>query len=248
MIKQIKLTFTLFLLLTFTCSQAQNIAAFAIIKDKDGFVNVRENNNAKSKIVGKIYENQVFEDLDAVQNEKNEWVYITYGISKQKAGSANKTEDQAYGYIHKSRIEYLSNLPKLKMKIISENNAEFKNDDLAIIIKTGKFIPKEHQIKKQDGYISKIDDQYPWGIDGIKPENLIEIKSIQISNKKETYTIPTNNLTGIYSPSFRNTQITISSDKTIFIAMSNGDGAGAYNVVWTIKDNNVKEQFVLRDF
>ncbi|GAA6766181.1 hypothetical protein AAFH68_21210 [Flavobacterium sp. CGRL1] len=247
MINQIKLTFILFLLLTFT-SQAQYIGAFAIIKDKDGFVNIRENNNAKSKIIGKIFENQVFEDLDALQNEKNEWVYITYGISKQKTDSSNKTENQDYGYIHKSRIEYLNNLPKLKMKIVSENNAEFKNDDLSIIIKTGKFIPKEHQIKKEDNFISKIDNQYPWGIDGIKPEDLIEIKSIKITNKNETYNIPINNLTGIYSPSFKHTQISIGSDKTIFIAMSNGDGAGAYNVVWTIKNNNVKDQFVFRDF
>ncbi|WP_427875581.1 SH3 domain-containing protein [Flavobacterium sp. MMS24-S5] len=248
MSKQIKLIFILFLLLSFTWSQAQYIAAFAIIKDKDGFVNVRENNNVKSKIVGKIFENQVFEDLDVLENEKNEWVSITYGISKQKASSANKTEDQAYGYIHKSRIEYLSNLPKLKMKIISENNAEFKNDDLVITIKTGKFIPKQHQIKRQDGFVSKIDDQYPWGIDGIIPEKLIEIKSIKIFNKNETYTIPTNNLIGMYSPNFENTQIFIGSDKTIFIAMSNGDAAGAYNVVWTIKNNHVKDQFVFRDF
>lgn len=248
MTKQIKLTFTLFLLLSFTYSHAQYIGAFAIIKDKDGFVNVRDGNNAKSKIIGKISENQIFEDLDAIQNEKNEWVYITYGISKQKKGLANKTEDQAYGYIHKSRILYLSNMPKLRIKITSENNAEFKNEDLTVIIKTGKFIPKDHQIKKQDGYISKIDDQYPWGIDGIKPENLIEIKSINVTYKKESYNIPINNLTGMYSPSFKNTQISVGSDKTIFISMSNGDGAGAYNVVWTIKDNTVKDQFVFRDF
>lgn len=248
MTNQIKLTFILFLLLSFICSHAQNIAAFAIIKDKDGFVNVRESGNTKSKIVGKISENQVFEDMYAIQNEKNEWVYITYGISNHKTGSSNKTEDQEFGYIHKSRIEYLSSLPKLKMKIISENNAEFKNENLVITVKTGKFIPKDHQIKKQDGYISKIDDQYPWGIDGIKPENLIEIKTIKITTKNETYNIPINNLTGMYSPSFNNTQICIGSDKTIFITMSNGDGAGAYNVVWKIKDNIVKNQFVFRDF
>jgi len=248
MTNRIKLIFTLFLLLSFTCSQAQYIAAFAIIKDKDGFVNVRESGNAKSKIVGKVSENQIFEDMDAIQNEKNEWVYITYGISKQKTGSSNKTEDQGFGYIHKSRIKYLSDLPKLKMKLISENSAEFKNDAFIISIKTGKFIPKEHQIKKQDGFISKIDDQYPWGIDGIKPENLIEIKEIKISHKNETYTLPINNLTGLYSPSFKNTQISIGLDKTVFITMSNGDGAGAYNVVWSIKDNRVKDQFVFRDF
>lgn len=248
MTNQIKLIFILFILLSFTCAKAQNIGAFAIIKDKDGFVNVRESRNAKSKIVGKISDNQVFEDMDAIQNEKNEWVYITYGVSKHKTGLSNKPEDQEFGYIHKSRIQYLSNLPKLRMKIISENNAEFKNENLTITIQTGKFIPKEHQIKKQDGFISKIDDQYPWGIDGIKLENLIEIKAIKITHKNEVFKIPIKNLTGIFSPDFKNTQIAIGPDKTIFIAMSNGDGAGAYNVVWTIKDNNVKDQFVFRDF
>lgn len=248
MTKQIKLTFTLFLFLSFTSSKAQNMGAFAIIKDKDGFVNIREGKNTKSKIVGKIFENQIFEDLDAIQNEKNEWIYITYGSSKYKTGSQNKTEDQDFGYIHKSRVEYLSNLPKLKMKITSENSAEFKNEDFAISIKIGKFIPKDHQIKKQDGFISKIDDQYPWGIDGIKPENLIEIKTIKIITKNEVYNVPISNLTGIYNPNLKNTQISIGADKTIFLAMCNGDGAGAYNVIWTIKDNNVKDQFVFRDF
>jgi hypothetical protein len=34
----------------------------------------------------------------------------------------------------------------------------------------------------------------------------------------------------------------------MFVIMSNGDGAGSYNVVWTIQNSKVISQFMNRDF
>jgi hypothetical protein len=52
----------------------------------------------------------------------------------------------------------------------------------------------------------------------------------------------------MFSPTPSDMLVALSDNNTIFLLMSNGDGAGAYNVVWTIKNNIVVSQFVNRDF
>jgi hypothetical protein len=229
--------------------QAQYIAPFAIIKDKDGFVNVRENGNPKGKIIDKLVSNQVFEDENKFgDTDLKDWIYISYGDQKHKKGLTNKMTDEATGFIHQSRILYLDKLPQLK-KTVATNRIEFKNDTISILIKTGKFIPKQNKISKDEyGYISKINNEEPFGIDGILPANLEEIKSILITCKNKEYQFPTSALTGMFSPASSNMLVALSDDNTMFILMSNGDGAGAYNVVWTIKKNIVVSQFINRDF
>ena len=250
MAQKIKLTFVFFISLCSTVCQAQFITPFAIINDKDGFVNVRESDNVKSKIEGKLYNNQVFEVADHLSDasESSDWAYIIYPDVKHKINSSNKIEEALYGYIHKSRIQYLNKLPKLKKKILSADHAEFKSEDISISIKTGKFIPKEHQIKKKDGFVYKIDNQDPWGIDGLIPENLSELKSIEINIKEKVFTFPKENLIGIFSVNFKNTEIYIGTDKILYLTMSNSDGAGSYNIVWTINNNTITSQFIFRDF
>ncbi|WP_313376758.1 hypothetical protein [Chishuiella sp.] len=41
--------------------------------------------------------------------------------------------------------------------------------------------------------------------------------------------------------------VSINND-IIFLVMSNGDAAGAYNVVWTIQNGEVIDRFINRDF
>jgi hypothetical protein len=117
------------------------------------------------------------------------------------------------------------------------------------LIKTGRFIPKENKISKnKDGFISKINNEEPFGIDGILPADLEEIKSIIITYKDREYRFPENSLIGLFSPSPKDMLVALSDDNTMFLVMSNGDAAGAYNVVWSIKNNIVASQFVNRDF
>jgi hypothetical protein len=248
---KLNLQLTLGLVFSFiwSVSNAQYIAPFAIIKDKDGFANVRDNGTPKGKVIDKLVSNQVFEDENQLgDTDVKGWIYVSYGDRKHKKGLTNKMVDEATGYIHQSRIQYLDKLAQLK-KIIAKNRIEFKNDTINILIKTGKFIPKENKISKdKDGFISKINNEVPFGIDGILPEDLEEIKSIIIMCRDKKYQFPANSLIGLFSPSPNNMLVALSDDNTMFLVMSNGDAAGAYNVVWTIKNNIVVSQFVNRDF
>lgn len=228
--------------------QAQSFAPFAIIKDKDGYVNIRDSGSINAKVIDKLIDNQVFEDQSQFGYGNDEWIYISYGDKGSGKGSVNRMEDEKTGYIHKSRILYLDKLPQLKRKIVTRNSAEFENDTLKLVIKTGKFISREHTLEEKEGYVSRIDNVYPWGIDGIVPESLEEIKSISITYKNQIYVFPEEALSGILSPDLDDMHVILSINNTIFVIMSNGDGAGSYNVVWTIQNNKVISQFMNRDF
>jgi uncharacterized protein YgiM (DUF1202 family) len=83
----------------------------SIINDKDGHVNVRESTSAQSKIIGKMYENDVFY---CILSKDSNWceVYMDNG---------------ATGYIHKTRITRLSDLQKL-----NANKGSWRDEQLTI--------------------------------------------------------------------------------------------------------------------
>ncbi len=232
---------------------AQYIAPFAIIKDKDGVVNVREGKNPNSKIIDKLVKNQVFEDLAFMNEEsESEWHVITYGKYSLSKNTFNKTTKEQGGYIHKSRILYLSQLPQLKKSIINDSITEFKNDSVKIIIKIGSFISQKYRNHKLDtygdGYLLSIDGERSWGTDGISLETLVEIRKIIIYSNGKQHTFPVKAINNIFSPWQKNMIVALSDDNTMFIVMSNGDAGNAYNVVWTIKNNIVVSEFINRDF
>ena len=110
-------TFTILLicLLSFshTIVHAQ-IEYFGIINDPDGYTNVHHPEN--SQIIDKINKNQVFFDWD-VRSEvekdmNNPWHTIEYG-NENGVTNIYKGIESKQGKIHKTRIRYLSELPKL---------------------------------------------------------------------------------------------------------------------------------------
>lgn len=74
-----------------------------LINDKDGFVNIRKESNAKSKIVGKLSLNELF--FYSPNSFENWWPVFRNDNSSVKP----------IGYIHKSRIIEYKNFP-IKMK------------------------------------------------------------------------------------------------------------------------------------
>ena len=223
----------------------QYLAPFAIIQDKDGFVNVREKATINSKIIDRIKNNKVFEDQSQFGESTNNWIYVSYGTKFDKK-SLNFEENT--GYIYKNRILYLNELPQLKKQKFTKTEAEFVANDLKVKITLGKIQLQSHKLDTdQYGYINKIDGLTTWGIDGVLPKSLIEIKSIEIITKGKVFSLPKKSLEGLFQPSIANTYVCIHKN-TIFIVMSNGDGAGAYNVVWTIEKNEIIDRFINRDF
>ncbi|MDR3011041.1 MAG: SH3 domain-containing protein [Sphingobacterium sp.] len=225
--------------------KAQYKAPFAIIQDKDGYVNVRQNPSIKSPIIGKIYNNQVFEDLSQFGSNSNNWIYISYGNNYDK--KTQKFEEKS-GYLYIDRILFLQKLPQLKRKIIDKNNVEFFDNEVHLKLNFGTFDVKSHRITKDNNdIVINIDNETPWGIDGILPENLTEIKSIKLIYKNKEFLFPRKSLLGLFQPNIDNMYVSMNND-TFFIVMSNSDAGGAYNIVWTVYKETIINRFINRDF
>ena len=78
---------TVFCLFFFSNLLSQNIR-IAEIQDRDGYTNIREHADVKSKIIGKVLKKELF----FYEEYNNNWMKI-------------KTQKGVYGFIHKSRIK-----------------------------------------------------------------------------------------------------------------------------------------------
>ena len=87
----------------------QYLVEVAMIKDPDGFVNIRDKPTFNSKIIGRLYKNEIF--------------YFT-NVSNSEWYPVRKNENtEIIGYIHKSKILRFSDFPKnIKDKVIKERN------------------------------------------------------------------------------------------------------------------------------
>lgn len=224
----------LFLLALGICSNAL-AQAFAIINDADGFVNVRKEPNAKSKIRGKVYKGDIFH-YDA--ESKADWIEIYRQDNKN-----NGLE----GYIHKSKLLPLSKLRKITKVDINNNKCVASNDSIRLEITSAKFIAKKHRLKyetcKDCSYnLHYIDGKPFWGADGGVPR--IQIQSVKLSQNGQMINIPQNTYTDLFEPNFETLRFYFGNRNTIYIQMNNSDGAGGYSVIWVIKDGKYLKRYI----
>ena len=235
----------LLIFLIFYKLNAQNHTTFGIINDNDGFTNIRSDD--LKKVIDKIKINQVFAESPTM-DEKNNSVFIEYpdwSQGKKKIEVyVNKTKS---GYIDRSRVKYLSELPQFKETIVEDKSIIFSNKNTIINVKIGIFDKTKHKIKytKDSDFVEKIDGFGTWGTDGVIFPNLKEIKSITINYNGKLTTFPKESLRNLFLPSTNPDLVGVaeSTDNTLFLYMSNGDGDGGYNVVWTIKNGIVISQY-----
>ncbi len=212
-------------------AQREGNIGFAIIDDKDGFTNIRLKPNSKSKVIGKIKDGELFYCLS--DDTKNEWIPIDFN-------------DTLSGYIHKSRVKFLKELPFLKYREIFNYYTIFKNDSIKITITAEDFEPNRHQITKKNGFVTLIDGKKPWGIDGGLPYT--GIKEIKIQINDYVFDLPKDELIDLFHPSFEELHVYVSKDSLIFITMSNSDGAGAYELGFVIKDRSLLKRYIYHGF
>jgi len=213
---------------------------YAVINDKDGFVNVRKDKTASSLIVGKIYDDSIFsyddEDLD-----KSGWVKI----HKQ-----DFNKEGVEGYITKSRIFNLSKFKSIKSIRSSKDSCVTINDSLKIIVKSRLFNPKNHSLsyRKPGKYVgdrkelTKIDGKHIWGVDGNLPRKAIS--AVRILKQGISITIPKEAFDDLYEPSFKTLHVYFGKNDIIYIEMDNSDGAGAYSIFWIIKNGQYIRRYI----
>ncbi len=108
-----------------------SFAQFAKVVDKDGYVNLRENPDAKSKVTGKISSDEIVYASEPDAANKN-WINVYYN-------------DKTSGYISTSKVKLLDSYETLLPITTDENKAVFKSGNIKVDIISEKFNYKENK-------------------------------------------------------------------------------------------------------
>ena len=221
----------LFFLLTTNAFAQGFFGDYAVVKDKNGYVNIRAKENVKRKIVGTLPHNTlVYEFLDEEFNPSN-WVHIDSG------------------YVHKSRLKMISEFPSIgegKEKE-TENSITLAEKGISVTISTQKFDKTKHKItKKKHKYYEEliIDGKSAQGTDFI-PEN--HYKSIVVNINGKNVSIPKSAYDDLYQVwvyPYNNEVYYDKEDDVLYIFVRCGDGANSYKVCWQIVKGEYKTRII----
>ena len=210
---------------------------YAVVKDKDGYVNIRAKENVKSKIVGTLPNNTLiynFLNNEDIPNPSN-WVY------------------EKNGYIHKSRLKKINEFPSIGKGKEQGNSITIAGKGISVTISTQKFDKTKHKItKKKHKYYEEliIDGKSAQGTDtSFIPEN--HYKSIIVTINGKNVSIPKSAYDDLYEVAMYTDNNAVYYDKeedTIYIIAHNGSGAYAYEVCWQIVKGEYKTRIIGEPF
>jgi len=207
-------------------------ASYAVIKDPDGYVNVRNNPGSKTRVIGKIYRYNIF---NCEPNSSTWWKILQ--VYK------NEKPDWFEGYINKSHIELLTKWQTIKSRNIYKDSCRIKVDSMTVTIKKAPFNPKKHKLSYKDHEgLTLIDGKRFWGTDTDLPR--VKITSLKINKNGELLIIPNKAFNDLYEPNLRTLSVCTDSDNTHYILMVNSDGAGSYAIIWIIKNNKYYGRYI----
>jgi len=227
----------LILFLTFCIVGVIN-AQTALIKDPDGYCNIRQSANSQSKV------------LDTLSNDRIVFVFEEQAEGNWLPVDYKKGNETFSGYVHKSRITFLKNLTKFKQLILNEGTLKLQLDSVQLTVVKSSFDRKGKQIQydKLQGvqtFVKSIDNNFPWGTDGNIPKQAY--KTIQFKIGNSTLNFPANWFRDLFEPNFEMTMAYLDkSTGKFYIEAINSDGAGSYLVIWIIKGPQVigRETFI----
>ncbi len=212
-----------FLLLFCQFVVAQAIeGSFAVINDKDGYVNVRKEKSVHSKVLKKLDNNTLI------------FVFVY-----DKAHDGNWIHPDNEGYIYNDRVKWIHKFPQIAKGIAKGNTIVFEGKEIQVTLATEKFDKSKHSFKYHKEYrdvIEKIDGKLFWGTDGNMPKK--EYKSIEVKIRGKQVSIPQTAYSDLYQPNLYTDLNFVYYDKDsdiLYIVANNGDGAGAYTVCWQIE-------------
>ncbi|REC59936.1 hypothetical protein DRF65_23805 [Chryseobacterium pennae] len=226
-------------LLTAMVSIQFSFAQFAKIVDKDGYVNLRENPDTKSKIIGKINSDEIVYTFEMDKANKN-WLNVYY-------------DDKTAGYINSSKVKLIDSYEVILPITKDENKAIFKSGNIKVDIISEKFNYKENKkfFSSSNYNGQKTEDKYKgnliWGTDGTIPKTHYKSITVQVKDKK--IQIPNKEIENLFNIS--NEFTTCYYDRkndTLYLTMINSDGAGAYVALFKIVKGVYKERILKRPF
>ena len=231
----------LFFLLTTNAFAQGPFGDYAVVKDKDGYVNIRAKESVKSKIVGTLPNNTlVYTLFDTTDDETGEEIFFNW-IAVDK------------GYVHKSRLRKIYEFPSIGKgkKKETENSITIAEKGISVTLTRQLFDKTKHKITKKDqgGYEELIiDGKRAQGADFI-PED--HYKSITVTINGKNVSIPKNAYDDLYQVAMYTENNAVYYDKeedTIYIIAHNGSGAYAYEVCWQIVKGEYKTRIIGEPF
>ena len=222
--------FILFFLLTTNAFAQGPFGDYAVVKDKDGYVNIRAKENVKSKIVGTLPNNT-----------------LVYGFFDKEYNPTNWIEVDK-GYVHQSRLKKISDFRAIEGKV-QGNSIIFDDKDIKVTITKQKFDKTKHKITKKDqGSYDQliIDGKEIYGIeiyggDDSLPQD--HYKSITVTMKGKNVPIPKSAYDDLYQIIYFSESIYYDEEaEALYIFAHNSEAGLSYQVCWQI----VKDKYITR--
>ena len=224
-----KYLFILLFLLTTNAFAQGPLGDYAVVKDKDGYVNIRAKESVKSKIVGTLPNNT-----------------LVYGFFDKEYNPTNWIEVDK-GYVHQSRLKKIFDFRAIEGKV-QGNSVVYDDKDVKVTITKQKFDKTKHKITKkgQGSYEQLIIDgkEIIYGESGSLTQD--HYKSITVTMKGKNVPIPKSaydDLHGILYDRYLNRFIYYDEEaEALYIYAVNGEAGLAYQVCWQI----VKGEYITR--
>ena len=196
--------------------------AFAVINDKDGYVNVRKGKSAQSKVLKRL---------------NNKTIVFAYNYDKATDGNWIYTDEE--GYIYNDRVKWIHKFPIIAKGIAKGNTIVFEGKEIQVVLTSGKFDKSKHSFeyyKDSPTGVEVIDDQLPYGTDGKMPTT--EYRSIEINIHGKRVSLPKDAYSDLYEPTFLTDHNSVYYDKEsdiLYIVANNNYAERPYKVCWQIE-------------
>ena len=196
--------------------------AFAVINDKDGYVNVRKGKSAQSRVLKRL---------------NNKTIVFVYNYDKATDGNWIYTDEE--GYIYNDRVKWIHKFPIIAKGIAKGNTIVFEGKEIQVVLTSGKFDKSKHSFeyfKDSPTGIEVIDDKLPYGTDGKMPTT--EYRSIVINIHGKQVSFPKDAYSDLYEPTFLTDHNSVYYNKEsdiLYIVAINDYAERPYMVCWQIE-------------
>ena len=218
----------LFFLLTTNAFAQGPLGDYAVVKDKDGYVNIRAKENVKSKIVGTLPNNT-----------------LVYGFFDKEFNPTNWIEVDK-GYVHQSRLKKIFDFRAIEGKV-QGNSVVYDDKDVKVTITKQKFDKTKHKITKkgQGSYEQLIIDgkEIIYGWDGSLAQD--HYKSITVTMKGKNVSIPKSAYDDLYEIFYFSSSIYYDEEaEALYIFAHNSEASFVYQVCWQIVKGEYKTRII----
>jgi hypothetical protein len=231
--------------LSYHCVLGQDVA---VINDPDGYVNIRQSPSLDSRVIGRIFNQDIFECAWLEGN--SEWCRVSYGGQIPKSlkemepykrnfyvNELHSTSDniEIEGYVHSSRVIKIRSLPEIGVINLSANkrHLSIKNDSLVFEVLLSAFASSKHKIEKTPQGL-RIDNLYPFGLASDLPR--IEIENMTLQIREQRVEIPKSAYSNFFEFNLPSVKLFTDRKGVIYVVAFGSDGYTGYGVFWIFKD------------